>query len=96
MDRKTSEWKALDDIVALKRQIILDREREHAQHVIDHGAPRTRPEVWLAALVMMKANRIWNNLLRGGDAVALLDSVVDLSNYSDFLAAHLLEQKEGK
>lgn len=93
-ERKTSEWKALQEVWEEKKQIILDREVEHAQHVVDHGAPRTRPEVWLAALVLMKANRVWNNMLRGGTSAALYDSALDLGNYADFLAALLKEQRE--
>jgi hypothetical protein len=91
MTQKTSEWPALHEVWKRKREIIEEREKEHAQHVIEHGAPRTRPDLWLAALVMMKAGRIWNNLTRGGTQEALLDSVLDLSNYADFLAALLLD-----
>jgi len=93
MERKTSEWPALHEVVKKKMDIIKAREKEHAQHVIDHGAPRTKPEVWLAALVLMKANRVWNNMLRGGTKEALLDSALDLGNYADFLAALLLDQE---
>lgn len=93
MERKTSEWGALHEAIRRKMQIIRDREVEHAQHVIDHGAPRTKPEVWLAALVLMKANRVWNNMLRGGTKEALLDSALDLGNYADFLSALLIDQE---
>jgi len=93
MERKTSEWPALHEVVKKKMDIIRARETEHAQHVIDHGAPRTKPEVWLAALVLMKANRVWNNMLRGGTKEALLDSALDLGNYADFLVALLLDQE---
>lgn len=93
-ERRTSEWPALLRVWDRKKKMIEDREKEHAQHVIDHGAPRTKPEVWLAALLVMKANRIWNNLLRGGTRAALEDSAFDLAVYADFLVALFDEQNE--
>ena len=89
----TSEWPALHAVWKEKMEIIKSREQEHRQHVIEHGAPRVGADYYLAALCQMKANRVWNNLIRGGHPDALYDSVIDLGNYADFLAAYLKERK---
>ena len=85
----TEEWPSLIKVWEKKKEIVHDRWAEHKQHPVEHGAPRVRPDVYLAAMVMCKANRIWSNLQHGGTSRALMDSCLDLSNYCDFLAAHL-------
>ena len=90
----TDEWAALKEVWKLKKEIIRDRWQEHHQHIIEHGSPRVRPDKFLAAIIVMKALRIWSNLENGGSAVSLQDSALDLSNYADFFAAFNIDERE--